>query len=192
MKRLVQVISLSIFVFLGTNIAAATSIVSTSPTAGSILSISPSAVSIKANSDLVEGANSIEVTNPSGVRVDDGSVQVQGSVLLVGLKPLETSGTYTVSYSLMVIDEESASGTFTFIYNSPGEVTMATPEPTTSEDPLSTNNPNRLTDLFVVALLIFAFIVLVFLSRYAKQTFNTPSKPKVQRKNPSTSKKFLK
>ncbi|CAB4334946.1 MAG: hypothetical protein F2717_00640 [Actinobacteria bacterium] len=192
MKRLVQVISLSMFVFLGTNIAAATSIVSTSPTAGSILSISPSAVSIKANSDLVEGANSIEVTNPSGVRVDDGSVQVQGSVLLVGLKPLETSGTYTVSYSLMVIDEESASGTFTFIYNSPGEVTMATPEPTTSEDPLSTNNPNRLTDLFVVALLIFAFIVLVFLSRYAKQTFNTPSKPKVQRKNPSTSKKFLK
>jgi hypothetical protein len=192
MKRLVQVISLSMFVFLGTNIAAATSIVSTSPTAGSILSISPSAVSIKTNSDLVEGANSIEVTNPSGVRVDDGSVQVQGSVLLVGLKPLETSGTYTVSYSLMVIDEESASGTFTFIYNSPGEVTMATPEPTTSEDPLSTNNPNRLTDLFVVALLIFAFIVLVFLSRYAKQTFNTPSKPKVQRKNPSTSKKFLK
>jgi len=170
MKRLVQVISLSMFIFLGTNIAAATSIVSTSPTAGSILSISPSAVSIKANSDLVEGANSIEVR----------------------LKPLETSGTYTVSYSLMVIDEESASGTFTFIYNSPGEVTMATPEPTTSEDPLSTNNPNRLTDLFVVALLIFAFIVLVFLSRYAKQTFNTPSKPKVQRKNPSTSKKFLK
>jgi len=192
MKRLVQVISLSMFIFLGTNIAAATSIVSTSPTAGSILSISPSAVSIKANSDLVEGANSIEVTNPSGVRVDDGSVQVQGSVLLVGLKPLETSGTYTVSYSLMVIDEESASGTFTFIYNSPGEVTMETPEPTVSEDPLSTNNPNRLTDLFVVGLLIFAFIVLVFLSRYAKQTFNTPSKPKVQRKNPSTSKKFLK
>lgn len=192
MKRLVQVISLSMFIFLGTNIAAATSIVSTSPTAGSILSISPSAVSIKANADLVEGANSIEVTNPSGVRVDDGSVQVQGSVLLVGLKPLETSGTYTVSYSLMVIDEESTSGTFTFIYNSPGEVTMATPEPTISEDPLSTNNPNRLTDLFVVGLLIFAFIVLVFLSRYAKQTFNTPSKPKVQRKNPSTSKKFLK
>ncbi len=192
MKRLVQVISLSMFVFFGTNIAAATSIVSTSPTAGSILSVSPSAVSIKANSDLVEGANSIEVTNPSGVRVDDGSIQVQGSVLLVGLKPLETSGTYTVSYTLMVIDEESASGTFTFIYNSPGEVTLATPEPTTSEDPLSTNNPNRLTDLFVVGLLIFAFIVLVFLSRYAKQTFNTPSKPKVQRKNPSTSKKFLK
>lgn len=192
MKRLVQVISLFMFVFLGTNIAAATSIFSTSPTAGSILSISPSAVSIKANADLVEGANSIEVTNPSGVRVDDGSVQVQGSVLLVGLKPLETSGTYTVSYSLMVIDEESTSGTFTFIYNSPGEVTMATPEPTISEDPLSTNNPNRLTDLFVVGLLIFAFIVLVFLSRYAKQTFNTPSKPKVQRKNPSTSKKFLK
>jgi methionine-rich copper-binding protein CopC len=192
MKRLIQVISMFMFAFLGTNSALATSIVSTSPTAGSILSVSPSAVSIKANSDLVEGANSIEVTNPAGVRVDDGSIQVQGSVLLVGLKPLETSGTYTVSYTLMVVDEESSSGTFTFIYNAPGEMTLATPEPAASEDPLSTNNPNRLTDLFVVGLMVFAFIVLVFLSRYAKQTFNTPSKPKVQRKNPSTSKKFLK
>jgi hypothetical protein len=40
--------------------------------------------------------------------------------------------------------------------------------------------------------MVFAFIVLVFLSRYAKQTFKTPSKPKTQRKNSSTSKKFLK
>jgi hypothetical protein len=40
--------------------------------------------------------------------------------------------------------------------------------------------------------MVFAFIVLVFLSRYAKQTFNTPSKPKTPRKNSSSSKKFLK
>ncbi|NDF57046.1 MAG: copper resistance protein CopC [Actinobacteria bacterium] len=192
MRRLFYVISLSIITLLGTNLAHATSIVSTSPTAGSILSVSPSAVSIKANGDLVEGANSIEVTNPSGIRVDDGSIQVQGSVLLVGIKPLVTSGTYTVSYTLMVIDQESSSGTFTFIYNAPGEVTLATPQPSMSEEPLSTNNPNRITDLFVVGLMVFAFIVLVFLSRYAKQTFKTPSKPKTKRKNPSTSKKFLK
>lgn len=192
MRRLVQIISLSIFTLLGTNLAIATSIVSTSPTAGSILSVSPSAVSIKANSDLVEGANTIEVSNPKGVRVDDGSIQVQGSVLLVGLKPLTESGTYTVSYTLMVVDQESTSGTFTFIFNAPGEVSVATPEPSMSENPLSTNNPNRITDLFVVGLMIFALIMLVFLSRYAKQTFKTPSKSKSQRKNPSTSKKFIK
>ena len=192
MKRLIQIISLAIISLLGTSPSFATSIITTSPTAGSILNLSPSAISIKANSDLVEGANTVEVISPEGIRVDDGAIQIQGQVILVGLKPLQTSGTYTVSYTLMAIDEESTSGTFTFIYNAPDEVSLPTPTPTESEDPLASNNPNRLTDLFVIGLMIFAFIVLVFLSRYAKQTFNTPSKPKTPRKNTSSSKKFLK
>ena len=177
---------------LGTSPVFATSIITTSPTAGSILNLSPSAVSIKANADLVEGANTVEVISPKGIRVDDGAIQIQGQVILVGLKPLQTSGTYTVSYTLMAIDEESTSGTFTFIYNAPDEVSLPTPTPTVSEDPLASNNPNRLTDLFVIGLMVFALVVLVFLSRYAKQTFKTPSKPKTPRKNSSSSKKFLK
>lgn len=192
MKHLIQIISLAIISLLGTSPAFATSIITTSPTAGSILNLSPSAISIKANADLVEGANTVEVTSPEGIRVDDGAIQIQGQVILVGLKPLQTSGTYTVSYTLMAIDEESTSGTFTFIYNAPDEVSLPTPTPTVSEDPLASNNPNRLTDLFVIGLMVFAFIVLVFLSRYAKQTFNTPSKPKTPRKSSSSSKKFLK
>lgn len=192
MKRLIQIISLAIISLLGTSPAFATSIITTSPTAGSILNLSPSAISIKANADLVEGANTVEVISPEGIRVDDGAIQIQGQVILVGLKPLQTSGTYTVSYTLMAIDEELTSGTFTFIYNAPDEVSLPTPTPTASEDPLASNNPNRLTDLFVIGLMVFAFIVLVFLSRYAKQTFNTPSKPKTPRKNSSSSKKFLK
>jgi methionine-rich copper-binding protein CopC len=191
-KRLIQIISLSIISLLGISPAFATSIITTSPTAGSILNLSPSAVSIKANAVLVEGANTVEVISPKGIRVDDGAIQIQGQVILVGLKPLQTSGTYTVSYTLMAIDEESTSGTFTFIYNAPDEVSLPTPTPTVSEDPLASNNPNRLTDLFVIGLMVFAFVVLVFLSRYAKQTFNTPSKPKTPRKNSSNSKKFLK
>ena len=192
MKRLIQIISLAIISLLGVSSAFATSIITTSPTAGSILNLSPSAISIKANADLIEGANTVEVTSPEGIRVDDGAIQIQGQVILVGLKPLQTSGTYTVSYTLMAIDEESTSGTFTFIYNAPDEVSLPTPTPTVSEDPLASNNPNRLTDLFVIGLMVFAFIVLVFLSRYAKQTFNTPSKPKTPRKSSSSSKKFLK
>ena len=192
MKRLIQIISLAIISLLGASSAFATSIITTSPTAGSILNLSPSAISIKANADLIEGANTVEVTSPEGIRVDDGAIQIQGQVILVGLKPLQTSGTYTVSYTLMAIDEESTSGTFTFIYNAPDEVSLPTPTPTVSEDPLASNNPNRLTDLFVIGLMVFAFIVLVFLSRYAKQTFNTPSKPKTPRKSSSSSKKFLK
>ena len=75
----------------------ATSIVSTSPTAGSVLSISPTAITIKANADLLSGANEMTVTDAKGVRVDDGSLQVQGAVLMVGIKTLTTSGLYTVA-----------------------------------------------------------------------------------------------
>jgi len=48
----------------------------------------------------------------------------------------------------------------------------------------------------VIALLIFAFIILIFLSRYAKQTFKAPVKAPVKARKPpirkSTSRKFLK
>ena len=194
MKRKMQIISLIVASMFILNPAYATSIISTSPTAGSILNLSPTAISIKANADLVDGANTVEVISPSGTRVDDGAIQIQGSVILVGLKPLQNSGTYTVAYTLMAVDQESTSGTFTFIFNSPGEVSIPTssPTPSESEDPLASNNPNRLTDLFVVGLMVFAFIVLVFLSRYAKQTFNTPKKPKTTKKTSGGSKKFLK
>jgi len=81
--------------------AFSTSIVSTSPTAGSVLSVAPTAVTIKASAELEDVANEITVTDPNGVRVDDGSVQIQGQVLMVGLKPLTISGLYTVSYTIM-------------------------------------------------------------------------------------------
>ena len=168
----------------------ATSIVSTSPTAGSVLSISPTAVTIKANADLLDGANEITVSDSKGVRVDDGSIQIQGSVLMVGVKPLTTSGLYTVAYTLMAVDQPPITGTFTFLYNAPAE--MALPTPTPSEEEVLTNSPNRITDLFVIALMIFAFIMLIFLSRYAKQTLKAPSRPRKVKKSSSTSKKFLK
>jgi methionine-rich copper-binding protein CopC len=168
----------------------ATSIVSTSPTAGSVLSISPTAVTIKANADLLDGANEITVSDSKGIRVDDGSIQIQGSVLMVGVKPLSISGLYTVAYTLMAIDQPPITGTFTFLYNAPAE--MALPTPTPSEEEVLTNSPNRMTDLFVIGLMIFAFIMLIFLSRYAKQTLKTPARPRKVKKSSSTSKKFLK
>jgi len=155
-----------------------------------VLSISPTAVTIKANADLLDGANEITVSDSKGVRVDDGSIQIQGSVLMVGVKPLTISGLYTVAYTLMAVDQPPVTGTFTFLYNAPAE--MALPTPTPSEEEVLTNSPNRITDLFVIALMIFAFIMLIFLSRYAKQTLKAPSRPRKVKKSSSTSKKFLK
>jgi len=168
----------------------ATSIVSTSPTAGSVLSISPTAVTIKANADLLSGANEMTVTDAKGVRVDDGSLQVQGEVLMVGIKTLTKSGLYTVSYTIMAIADVPTVSSFTFLYNAPAEMTLPTPTPSQSE--VSTPTANRTTDIFVIALLIFAFIILIFLSRYAKQTFKAPAKVRKPPIRKSNSRKFLK
>lgn len=189
MQRRLQIFFTLFIALCSTSSAFATSIVSTSPTAGSILNISPTAITIKASADLAEGANELTVTDPAGVRVDDGSIQIQGAVLMVGLKPLVVSGLYTVSYTLMAINDSPISSTFTFLYNAPAEVTLPTPTPSDSE--MAVPTANRTTDIFVIALLVFAFVVLIFLSRYARQTFKSPPKAK---KSPSrgSNKKFLK
>jgi methionine-rich copper-binding protein CopC len=190
MKRLIQISTALIFTAISISPVFATSIVSTSPTAGSILSVSPTAITVKANANLANGVNDLSVTDPKGVRVDDGSIQIQGPVLMVGLKALTISGLYTVSYTLMALDDSPITGSFTFLYNAPAEMTLPTPAPTDTTVALPT--ANKATDIFVIGLMVFAFIVLIFLSRYARKTFAPTAKsPKVPRKN-SRSKKFLK
>ena len=189
-KRICTLFTALLITCAGATSAWATSIVSTSPTVGSVLSVSPTAVTIKANADLLSGANEMTVTDAKGVRVDDGSLQVQGAVLMVGIKPLTTSGLHTVAYTLMAIDQPPITGTFTFLYNAPGEIAVATPAPSVEE--VLNTSPNRITDLFVIGLMIFAFVMMIFLSRYAKKTFKTPAKPRKVKKNSSASKKFVK
>lgn len=190
MKRGFQILTTLMFSVISISPAFSTSIVSTSPTAGSVLSVAPTAVTIKASAELADVANEITITDPNGVRVDDGSVQIQGQVLMVGLKPLTVSGLYTVSYTIMAIAEAPTVSSFTFLFNAPAEMTLPTPTP--SESKASTPTPNRMTDIFVIALLIFAFIVLIFLSRYAKETFNSPAKTRKPPTRKSNSRKFLK
>jgi len=191
MKRLIHLLTVVFLTFISAVPAFATSIVNTSPTAGSVLSVSPTAVTVKANANLLAGANDLTVTEPNGTRVDDGSVQVQGPVLMVGLKELKNSGLYTVNYTLMAIDDEPINGSFTFLYNAPDEIALPTPSPTETAV-VTTSNANHVTDIFVIALMVFAFVLLIFLSRYAKQTFNTPTKTRKVSKRPSTSKKIIK
>jgi methionine-rich copper-binding protein CopC len=190
MKRGFQILTALMFSIISISPAFSTSIVSTSPTAGSVLSVAPTAVTIKASAELADVANEITVTDPNGVRVDDGSVQIQGQVLMVGLKPLTVSGLYTVSYTIMAIAEAPTVSSFTFLYNAPAEMTLPTPSP--SQSKVSTPTANRTTDIFVIALLIFAFVVLIFLSRFAKQTFKTPANPRKSPTRKSNSRKFLK
>jgi hypothetical protein len=91
----------------------------------------------------------------------------------------------------MAIDDVPITGSFTFLYNAPDELALPTPVPTDTSVSSSTN-ANHVTDIFVIGLMVFAFVLLIFLSRYAKQTFKTPSKSSRRVRQKSNSKKFIK
>lgn len=161
--------------------AHATSLISSSPVGGSVLSLAPTAVTITANTDLTDGANEVTVLDPLGVRVDDGSLQMQGAILTLGVKPLTATGIYTVNYTMMAIGEESLTGSFTFLFNAPAVIAEPTPSLSTPpEQPSESGSINRTSDLLVVALLIFAIFILILMFKYAKQTFKGSSTPRVK------------
>ncbi len=171
--------------------AQATSLVSSSPVGASVLSVAPTAVTITANAELTDGANDLKVFDPTSAQVDDGSIQVQGAVMTVGLKPLTATGVYTVTYTMMAVGESPITGSFTFLFNAPAVISE--PTPGTSETPQTSQSINRTSDFLVIALLVLACFVLVLISRYAKQTFNsnTPKKPRTVKK-PTKQKKISK
>ena len=191
MKKVAVILISLIFGAVGASPALATSLVSSSPVAGSVLSVAPTAVTIIANAELTDGANDLSVLDPTGNRVDDGSVQMQDSTLTVGIKPLTATGIYTVNYTIMAVGESPITSSFTFLFNAPAVISEPSPGATTEE--VSSQSINRTSDFLVIALLTFACFILVLLSRYAKETFNksTPAKVKTIKK-PTKSKKISK
>jgi methionine-rich copper-binding protein CopC len=189
-KVAVLLISLT-FAGISASPALATSLVSSSPVGGSVLSVAPTAVTIIANADLTDGANDLSVLDPTGKRVDDGSVQMQGATLTVGVKPLTTTGVYTVNYTIMSVGESPITSSFTFLFNAP--TVISEPTPGTSETPNTSQSVNRTSDLLVIALLVFAFFILILMSRYAKETFNSKAPAKAKKiLKPTKSKKISK
>ena len=112
----------------------------------------------------------ITVIDPSGARIDDGSITVDGNNLIVGLKPLTNSGVYVVTYELLALNDVPLDGTFKFTVNGLSEIKTNSISPT--PEPITNNsNPNKITDYLVIGLLVFAFFMLILISRFAKKTF---------------------
>ena len=168
-----RITAILLLVFLGVTNASANTVVSTNPISGSTLSISPTNVTITGQVTLLADApdaNSITVTDPNGIRVDDGTITISDMSAIVGVKPLTESGMYTVTYSLAAEGEVPLEGNFTFKYQSPSVISTAnpTPEPSQSQSPASSSWG---TNFFVILLLILAVAVTVGLSLYARKLF---------------------
>jgi len=75
-KRLAAVFTALGFTLLLASPALANSLVATSPIAGSTLKVEPSAVTITVEITPMDMGNEVTVTDPSGRRVDDGTLTV--------------------------------------------------------------------------------------------------------------------
>jgi methionine-rich copper-binding protein CopC len=162
-----------LLVFLGTANADANTLVSTNPISGSTLSVSPTNVTVTGQIALLADApdaSSITVTDPDGIRVDDGTITIVDMSATVGIRPLVDSGTYTVTYSLLSEGDVPLEGSFTFKYQAPSVISTAnpSPEPTQSQTPASSSWG---TNVFVIILLFAAVLVTVGLSLYARKLF---------------------
>jgi hypothetical protein len=168
-----RIAAILLLTFMGVASASANSLVSTNPISGSTLSVSPTNVTVTGQIALLADApdaNSITVTDPNGVRVDDGTITISDKSATVGVRPLVDSGMYTVTYSLASEGDAPLEGSFTFKFQSPSVISTANPnpEPSQSQTPASSCWG---TYIFVIILLVVALFVTVGLSLYARKLF---------------------
>lgn len=165
--------------FLVPTVAQANTLASTSPSSGAVLEVAPNAVSVVGTSPLQADGNQISVVDPRGTAVDDGSVTVANTSVVVGLKPLTMAGVYTVTYTLLASGEPPLSGTFSFLYNAPASMSSASPTPTPKKTiSAEMQSANHAADIIVVIIFLSACGVAVFLFWYARQLIHQAQKKK--------------
>ena len=173
-KALVWIGILLVTLFSGFTItgAYANSLVSSSPTAGSTINSSPGALTLTTEVTILDVGNTVNVTDPHGDRVDDGTITVNDVDVIAGLKPLNLDGPYTVSYTLLSENDVPLQGTFTFIYKAPSVISSATPTPILT----ATNSPETVKSggsvpVLIIGLIGAAFLVFVGLLWYTWNIF---------------------
>jgi methionine-rich copper-binding protein CopC len=154
--------------FFGASPAMANSLVATTPVAGSTIQSAPSAITITTQLALMDAGNEVTVTDPTGVRVDDGALTIDGVNAVIGLKQLVKTGLYTVNYNLLAENDAPLVGTFTFNFAEPTVIATAAPQPSSAPTP-SGNNLG--TTIFVLGLLAAAIVVTIALSLYARKLY---------------------
>jgi methionine-rich copper-binding protein CopC len=170
MKKAASVAMIALGLLLsGTFPASANTLVSTSPTSGQSLEAAPSAVTLTTELPILDTGNEVVVTDPSGIRVDDGTLTIADTEAVVGLKNFVRSGIYTVTYTLLAENDVPLTGSFTFNFAEPTVIATVAPEP--SQTPMPTGN-NAGTTIFVLGLLLAALVVTVALARYARKLYS--------------------
>lgn len=171
--KLRKTLACALLAFIGTILvagpASANSLISTSPVAGSTVNSTPSAITLNTQDIVMDTGNTVTVTDPQGARVDDGTLTVNATTIVAGLKLMKVSGVYTVAYSLLTNNDFPLQGTFTFTFNAPSVISPATPtviSPSASatQAPASTGLG---VPVLIVGLIFAVGAVFLFLVYYA-------------------------
>lgn len=172
-KSIFSVLLLMIFTHVNPNLAVAaptaplSELTSSSPAAGSSITSAPSVATITFSNSIGDVGNSVTVTAPNGERVDDGSIQIADTQILVGLKPLNIGGEYAVEYEVVTSEGETLNGQYKFTFVSPAVLASPTGESSESPNPdlNKETDSSKTTDFFMMGLLALSILVLVLISR---------------------------
>jgi methionine-rich copper-binding protein CopC len=165
---------LATLILLAIPMANANELISADPASGSTVLVSPSAVTITTLLPLMADGNSVEVTDPSGNRVDDGTLAIADTEALVGLIPLTVGGYYTVTYTLLAENDVPLTGNYRFNFTAPDSISSQSPTPIAIEATASAQpsaGSSKGTDFLVIMLLVLSIFVLIGLGMYARKIF---------------------
>ncbi|BBZ78340.1 copper resistance protein C [Mycolicibacterium anyangense] len=132
MRRIAAVILLTAAMTMGgTGLAWAHAFLLTAdPAQDSTLQTSPTRVTATFNEQMQSEFAAMTVVGPDAAVWSEGSPQVQGATVSVGVRPLGPAGRYTVNYRVTSADGHVVSGSWSFTL-----ATAGTPAPPTSAAP---------------------------------------------------------
>jgi hypothetical protein len=84
-----------------------------SPLVGSTVASAPRELTLSFTQNLEASFSTVEVTDGSGARVDQGKPQISGNTMRVGLKA-GGPGAYHVHWRALSVDTHTTQGSFTF------------------------------------------------------------------------------
>jgi methionine-rich copper-binding protein CopC len=84
-----------------------------SPLVGSTVRAAPHEVVLSFTQNLEAAFSSVQVTDASGARVDQGKAQVSGNTMRIGLKALKP-GSHRVHWHALSVDTHTTEGSFSF------------------------------------------------------------------------------
>jgi copper resistance protein C len=84
-----------------------------SPLVGSTVSSPPRQLTLWFSQNLEPAFSSVQVTGPSGARVDTGKARIGANTMRVGLRP-SGPGTYHVHWHALSVDTHTTTGSFSF------------------------------------------------------------------------------